>query len=75
MLDQRVLGGYVPLRARTAYFDALGGAEVRTRARSPADVDPMHSSGARTFSIVPWQINEGTMTVAMTFSSGAFDFH
>jgi uncharacterized protein len=40
-----------------------------------ADSDPMHSSGARTFRIVPWQINEGTMTVAMTFSSGAFDFH
>jgi uncharacterized protein YciI len=40
-----------------------------------AESDPMHSSGARTFRIVPWQINEGTMTVAMTFSSGAFDFH
>ncbi|WP_445188787.1 hypothetical protein ACTXG6_17030 [Pseudonocardia sp. Cha107L01] len=40
MLDQRVLDGYVPLRARTAYFDALGGAEVRRRARSPADGVP-----------------------------------
>jgi hypothetical protein len=30
---------------------------------------------ARTFRIVAWQINEGTMTVAMSFSSGAFDFH
>jgi hypothetical protein len=45
------------------------------RARSPAESDPMHSSRARTFRIVAWQINEGTMTVAMTFSSGAFDFH
>ncbi|CAL9464469.1 YciI family protein [Streptomyces sp. enrichment culture] len=39
-----------------------------------AAADPMHASGVRTFRIVPWQINEGSMTVRMTFSTGVHDF-
>jgi hypothetical protein len=36
--------------------------------------DPMHSSGARTFRIVPWQINEGSITVSTIISRGWRDF-
>jgi hypothetical protein len=38
-----------------------------------AATDPMHVSGARTFRIVPWQINEGHVTTSLTMSSGEFD--
>lgn len=36
--------------------------------------DPMHTSGMRTFRIVPWQLNEGSIDVRMTLSSGTYDF-
>lgn len=37
--------------------------------------DPMHAEGLRTFEIVPWQFNEGSFQVALTFSAGVFSFH
>lgn len=33
--------------------------------------DPMHSSGARSYRVRPWLINEGTITVKVSFASGA----
>jgi uncharacterized protein YciI len=39
-------------------------------ARAIAETDPMHKSGARTFSVRPWLLNEGTVTVKITYSDG-----
>ena len=35
-----------------------------------AEADPMHSSGARTFRIRPWLMNEGGFNLRVTFSDG-----
>ena len=32
------------------------------------DMDPMHSSGARSYRIRPWMMNEGGMTIRVSFS-------
>ncbi|WP_326568902.1 YciI family protein [Amycolatopsis rhabdoformis] len=47
--------------------------ESADAARRLAEADPMHASGARTFRIVPWRINEGTLTARLTVSTGSFD--
>ena len=39
-------------------------------ARKIAESDPMHSSGARTFTIRPWLMNEGMVTMKVTYSDG-----
>ncbi len=39
-------------------------------AKSIAAADPMHASGARTFRVRPWLMNEGSMTVTITCSTG-----
>lgn len=39
-------------------------------ARKIAESDPMHSSGARNFTIREWMVNEGTYTVQVFYSSG-----
>lgn len=33
-----------------------------------AQADPLHSSGARTFRIRPWLLNDGSMTIRITLS-------
>jgi hypothetical protein len=38
-----------------------------------AQEDPMHSSGVRTFRVVPWRLNEGTIAVNVTLSDGVFN--
>jgi uncharacterized protein YciI len=49
---------------------------VRARSRAEAiaiaEQDPMHRSGARRFTVRPWMINEGTMTVRLNMSSQTF---
>jgi hypothetical protein len=42
-------------------------------ARSIAQADPMHSSGARSFRIRPWILNEGKITISADFSTGKFE--
>ena len=37
-----------------------------------ADRDPMHRSGARTYTVRPWLINEGSMTLRLDFSTQTF---
>jgi len=32
--------------------------------------DPMHKAGARTFRVRPWLVNEGSITLKMSFSTG-----
>ena len=45
-------------------------AESLTEARKIAEADPMHASGARTFTIRPWLMNEGMVTMKVTYSDG-----
>lgn len=40
-------------------------------ARRIAEADPMHAAGARSFTVRPWLLNEGTVTVRITYSDGA----
>lgn len=39
-------------------------------AKAIAASDPMHKSGARSFTVRPWLLNEGSMTVRITYSDG-----
>ena len=45
-------------------------AQNLAHAREIAANDPMHASGARTFTVRPWLLNEGSYTVTMTYSNG-----
>lgn len=36
-----------------------------------AEADPMHKSGARSFRVRPWLLNEGSLTIKVTYSNGA----
>jgi uncharacterized protein YciI len=44
-------------------------------ARSLADGDPMHSTGARTYEIRKWLVNEGKLSFSMSFSNQNFDLN
>lgn len=44
----------------------------RAEAIAIAERDPMHQKGARSFTVRPWMINEGTMTVRLDMSSQRF---
>ena len=35
-----------------------------------AAADPMHKNGARKFRVRPWLVNEGSLTINVTFSDG-----
>ncbi len=39
-------------------------------ARTIAENDPMHKSGARAYRIRPWMMNEGSITLKVTYSNG-----
>lgn len=39
-------------------------------ARELAAADPMHKSGARSFKVRPWLINEGGLRISISFSDG-----
>lgn len=39
-------------------------------AKEIAESDPMHASGARSFKVRPWLLNEGRVTVTVDFSTG-----
>ena len=43
-------------------------------AKEIAASDPMHSSGARHFTVRPWLMNEGTVTVNIRYSDGSREF-
>ena len=38
-------------------------------AKEVADNDPMHKSGARSYRVRPWLMNEGKLTIDLTFSN------
>ena len=53
--------GTVVLRARSL-----------EEAKQIAARDPMHRNGARTFTVRPWLINEGSITVQLGLATGRF---
>jgi uncharacterized protein YciI len=40
-------------------------------ARKIAESDPMHKSGARSFTVRPWLLNEGMVTIKVRYSDGS----
>ncbi|MEL7526558.1 MAG: YciI family protein [Pseudomonadota bacterium] len=44
-------------------------ADSLAHAREIAETDPMHASGARSFKVRPWLLNEGRITVEVNFST------
>ena len=44
-------------------------------AKEIAASDPMHQCGARSFTIRPWLLNEGTVTVKIRYSDGSRDLY
>lgn len=47
-------------------------AQSREAAIAIAESDPMHRSGARSFQVRPWLINEGSITIRLDYSSQTF---
>ncbi len=45
-------------------------ADSLAHARDIAGSDPMHTSGARSFTVRPWLVNEGGFSLHVTFSDG-----
>ena len=45
-------------------------ADSLAHAREIAESDPMHASGARSFTVRPWLVNEGGFSLRVTFSDG-----
>lgn len=46
-------------------------ADSLAEAREIAARDPMHASGARDYTVRPWLMNEGTVTVKIRYSDGS----
>ncbi len=42
-------------------------------AKEIAASDPMHRSGARSFTVRPWLMNEGTVTIKVSFADGKWE--
>ncbi len=59
---------------REHYWEGAGMVIIRASslaaAQEIAEADPMHRSGARTFRIRPWLLNEGSFSVTITYSDG-----
>ena len=45
-------------------------AESMEKARALADADPMHASGARSYRLRKWLVNEGNLTLNVGLSTG-----
>lgn len=45
-------------------------AESIEQAKQIAENDPMHISGARKYRVRPWLLNEGSITLKVTYSNG-----
>jgi len=48
-------------------------AETMAAAKIIADNDPMHKAGARSYKIRPWLLNEGKVTIDLTFSNKSME--
>lgn len=49
-------------------------AKSLAEARQIAEADPMHSAGARAYTIRPWVLNEGKINISIELSNGTFSF-
>ena len=47
-------------------------ADSLAQAKEIAETDPMHKSGARSFTVRPWLLNEGTINLSVNYSKGNF---
>jgi uncharacterized protein YciI len=47
-------------------------ADSLAHAHQIAQSDPMHASGARSFIIRPWLLNEGTITIQLNYSDKSY---
>ena len=47
-------------------------ANFLSEAKEIAATDPMHKSGARSFTVRPWLLNEGNITLSINYSKGNF---
>jgi uncharacterized protein YciI len=67
-----VMFGAGPLCTDDGYADGMGMFIIRAgsmeEARQIAERDPMHRSGARTYTIRPWILNEGTISLTVQLS-------
>lgn len=56
-----------------AGWDGEGLFVIRAGSKAEAEAiaasDPMHQSGARQFSVSPWLVNEGSLSVTLSFSN------
>ncbi len=50
-------------------------AASKEEATAIAENDPMHKSGARSFRVRPWLINEGSITITLKNSSQTFTYN
>lgn len=50
-------------------------AASRAEAAAIAERDPMHKAGARSFTVRPWMINEGSVTVRLDYSTQTFEIN
>ena len=71
--ERNVLFGAGPLWTDDGqYFEGDGMLIYRAssveEATAIAQADPMHSSGARTYKIRPWLLNDGSITIRVTLS-------
>ena len=71
--DKNILFGAGPLwTADGEYFEGDGLLIYRANsveeAHQLAQADPMHKSGAREFTIRPWLLNDGSITIRVTLS-------
>jgi hypothetical protein len=72
--DEGVMFGAGPLQEEGAPpFPPVAGliiirAASFDEARAIADADPMHSSGARTYTLRKWTMNEGSLDLSVKFS-------
>jgi uncharacterized protein len=57
-------------------WDGEGMVVIRAASLSEAQAiaaeDPMHKSGARSYRVRPWLVNEGKLTVKLDFATGRF---
>ena len=49
-------------------------AKSRAEAETIAESEPFHKAGFRRYTIKPWRMNEGTLTVKIVHSEGQFSF-
>ncbi|MFT6089079.1 YciI family protein [Sulfitobacter sp.] len=50
-------------------------AASRAEAIAIAERDPMHQCGARSFTVRPWMINEGSISVRLDYSTQTFEIN